>query len=361
VERLLAIWLPALATDDANGANLRLYAALLDELRALCPFVEPIRLGLFALPVRSPSRFFGGESAVLDAVRSVCEHETGLSPWLGIADGLFAAEAAARLHLVVPVGASRQFVRGLPLETLGRPDLATVGRRLGLHTVGAFADLPTARVAERFNRHALHVHAVAQGSEGEIRGQRDDHLLKRLRTLRGDEVVTSVQAGFFGEHRERDQRASAAARRVAQRLGPEGVMCAHVRGGRGPQDRVVLVPYGAPSPSSAASATAPWPGQLPAPTPTTTLRSPVAVTLLDDRECPVRVDAHGLLRSEPAMLVFSSGVRRSLGWFAGPWPQIERWWSTRRRRAYVQVVSDTDEAFLLYVEASAWWLAGVYD
>ena len=41
------------------------------------------------------------------------------------------------------------------MEVLGRKDLATTCQRLGLHTVGAFADLDPARVGERFNRHAL--------------------------------------------------------------------------------------------------------------------------------------------------------------------------------------------------------------
>jgi protein ImuB len=48
-------------------------------------------------------------------------------------------------------------------------------------------------------------------------------------------------------------------------------------------------------------------------------------------------------------------------WFAGPWPLVERWWASGRRRAHVQVLLDSGEAMLLSAEAGRWWLVGIYD
>jgi hypothetical protein len=39
----------------------------------------------------------------------------------------------------------------------------------------------------------------------------------------------------------------------------------------------------------------------------------------------------------------------------------ERWWSTGRRRAHLQVLLDDGLAVLLRAERSEWWLAGIYD
>ncbi len=77
MERLLAVWVPVLGDESPDGATLRTYLALLDALSVLCPFTEPVRLGLYCLPVRGPSRFFGGEGAVLDAVATTVHRRRG--------------------------------------------------------------------------------------------------------------------------------------------------------------------------------------------------------------------------------------------------------------------------------------------
>ncbi len=79
-------------------------------------------------------------------------------------------------------GATESFRRSLPLSALGRKDVATTCQRLGLHTVGSFADLDIARVGERFNKHALVLHHVARGELFELAEQRDRKLAKRLRS-----------------------------------------------------------------------------------------------------------------------------------------------------------------------------------
>jgi nucleotidyltransferase/DNA polymerase involved in DNA repair len=358
-ERLLAVWVEALGEESPDGSTLREHAALLDALTILCPFTESIRLGLLVLPLRGPSRFFGGEGAVLDAVRQSVRDVTGHEPLLGVADGLFCAEVAARRGLVLASGATDLFRRSLPLSVLGRKDVATTCQRLGLHTVGSFADLDAARVAERFNGHALTLHRVARGESAELDGQRDLKLARRLGQLRGEDGVGDEQLGFFGQRGAGDLRAEAAAHRVRRRLGVDAVVVAALRGGRVPEDRATLVPWG--SPSSKVRDGAPWPGQMRAPSPATTLAHPVAVQLRDGEDHQIVMEPRGFLSEPPGALLFSSQLRRDVVWHAGPWPLVERWWSLNRRRAHLQVLLATGEALLLTAEASRWWLVGIYD
>ncbi len=354
----MALWTPLLAEEGERGENARTFLAMLDEITAMCPFADPVRFGLVVLPIRGPSRFFGGEQIVLEHVRTTAERASA-RVHLGVADGLFAAVAAARRDVVVAHDASETFRRSLPISALQRRELATVARRLGLHTVGSFADVPSARVAERFGRDALHVHRVARGEEAELRGVRDLRLATRLAALRGPSGDDEVQSGFFGDHLGADRRAAAVAHRVRQRLGPASVVTAALRGGRTPSERATLVPWGAPGPPTRETRE-PWPGRIPAPSPATSFAHPIALTLLDASNVPVRVDPRGLLSAPVAEVLFERGVARSVQWTAGPWPTLERWWSSRRRRAYLQVLTG-HEALLLYAESSRWWLAGIYD
>jgi nucleotidyltransferase/DNA polymerase involved in DNA repair len=359
MEQLLVVWVESLALEQPDGSTLRATLALLDSLDALCPFSEVVRLGLYALPLRGPSRFFGGDEAVMRLVRECVLDVVGTEPKLGVAEGLFCAELAAQRELVVPLGSSDAFRRAQPLEVLGRKDLTTTCQRLGLNTVGAFADLDPARVGERFNRHALYLHRVARGELSEMEGQRDPRLARRLAQLRGEEEFFEEQQGFFGQRGAGDDRADAAAHRVRRRLGAEAVVVASLRGGRGPEDRATLVPWG--SPQANVRDLAPWPGQLAAPSPATTLAHPVPLQLRDAANRPVVLNTRGTLSAEPAAVIFSSPLRREIIWHAGPWPLVERWWSRHRRRAHLQMVLASGEALLVVAESSRWWLVGIYD
>jgi len=359
VEQLLAIWVERLSLEQPDGSTLRDTLALFDALDALCPFTEVVRLGLYVLPLRGPSRFLGGDDAVLRAVRQVVLDVAGAPPKLGVAEGLFCAELAAHCELVVPLGGSDAFRRAQPLDVLGRKDLTTTCQRLGLYTLGAFADLEPARVAERFNQHALMLHRVARGELAELEGQRDVCLARRLARLRGGDGRLEEQSGFFGQRGAADDRAEAAAHRVRRRLGPQAIVVASLRGGRSPEDRAALVPWG--SPLANVRDTAPWPGQLAAPSPATTLAHPVPLQLRDGANRAVTLSARGALSGEPAHVLFSSPLCREVVWYAGPWPLVERWWSRRRRRAHLQLVLATGEALLAVAESSRWWLVGIYD
>lgn len=293
------------------------------------------------------------------AVRHNVISVTNTPPDLGVAEGLFCAEAALNAGCIVPAGDGDRFRRSLPIEALERTDVATTCRRLGISTVGLFADLPPARVAERFPVAVRQVHLVARGELSELPHQRDRRLATQLRRARGDEEITEEQLGFFGQRSAADDRASVVAHRVRQRLGPDAVVVARVRGGRSPDDRAVLVPWGAPE--SRGADTAPWPGRLCGPAPTTTFRRPVAIYLRDATGLPLVVGARGSLSATPQTVDFGRGQTRAVAWYAGPWPLVEQWWATPRRRAQLQIVTEGGEAYLLSFENAQWWLVGVYD
>ena len=69
----------------------------------------------------------------------------------------------------------------------------------------------------------------------------------------------------------------------------------------------------------------------------------------------------GLLTARPARLSVDGGPWQELVRWAGPWPATERWWSGRRRRARLQVVTGSGTAALLVAEREQWWLEAVYD
>ncbi|MFC6935836.1 hypothetical protein ACFQHO_39820 [Actinomadura yumaensis] len=77
---------------DAEG---RLFERVVEAVAELVPKVEVVRPGLCAIPVRGAARFYGGEEALRVLVQDAVV-EAGFDCGSGIADGLFAAELAAR-------------------------------------------------------------------------------------------------------------------------------------------------------------------------------------------------------------------------------------------------------------------------
>ncbi|MFD0683415.1 DNA polymerase Y family protein [Actinomadura fibrosa] len=149
---------------DAEG---RLFEAVVAAVAALTPRVEVVRPGLCAIPARGPARFHGGEEALRVLVQDMVV-EAGHDCGAGVADGLFAAELAARAGeggVVVPEGGAAAFLAPYPLSVLDRPELADLLRRLGVRTLGAFAELPSGHVAGRFGADGALAHRLARGEE----------------------------------------------------------------------------------------------------------------------------------------------------------------------------------------------------
>jgi len=204
------------------------------------------------------------------------------------------------------------------------------------------------------------------------RGQRPSSGITVLHLV-PEEVVggQALQRGLWGETGEADERAGRALVRVQGLLGPDAVLTGAPGGGRGPADRVHLVPWGDEHPP--VDADAPWPGHLPAPSPSRVLFVPVPAEVLDDTGRPVGVSGRAVLTGTPhRVAVDGRAPRRVLSW-AGPWPVTERWWDPDggRRCARVQAVLDVEPgprggagqqlAVLLACEAGRWRVEGIYE
>jgi len=359
VERLAVIEVASWRRDDPEGNVARHHDRVLRGLAQWCPYVEMIAFGVIAFPTRGPSRYLGGEAAMLSDLHVLLDELAVPTPRVGISDGLFAAMAAARRGVVVPHEQAEFFRRQLPVEELGDSRFADLARRLGLHRVGDVADLPRERVTERFTREVLHRYAVARGERDDLPAVRDPHAARRLREVRGEEEAATGQMSFFGDKTDLDRRAAAVALRVTRRLDAHAVWVATRGAGRDPFTAGWCRPFTAPLPPPVSDA--PWPGHLPGPAPAVILRHPVEVRLADEHGEAVTVTSRGFFSRPPRLMTVGRGPSRQIVSAAGPWPEESRWWSQLRRRAHVQVISEGNCAWWLMAEQHRWWLAGIYD
>lgn len=193
-------------------------------------------------------------------------------------------------------------------------------------------------------------------------GARPTGGISRLRLV-PDQVVPDDgrQLGFWGGLKEADERAARGVARLQGLFGPDAVAVPERRGGRGPGERVGLVPaHGVRLGTEVVSddADRPWPGHLPAPSPAVVHPEPVTVDLVDIDGRPVRVSGRGLLVGTPARV----GRDEVVGW-AGPWPCEERWWdpAAARRQARLQVVLASGSAYLLCLYDGRWRIEATFD
>jgi len=144
------------------AAEARAFEPVLAAIESVALGVEVDRPGLAMIGIRGPTRYFGGEAAVLHAlVRAIAEHTDDVL--IGVADGAFAAEQAARRGILVPGGKSAEFLAELPIGTLADAVLVDLLKRLGIRTLGAFAALPVADAQARFGPDGAWAHRQAAG------------------------------------------------------------------------------------------------------------------------------------------------------------------------------------------------------
>jgi protein ImuB len=174
---------------------------------------------------------------------------------------------------------------------------------------------------------------------------------------------TGRQLELWGRPRTDDERVSRVLARVQGLLGPEEVVRPLLAGGRGPAERVLLVPFGDPAPTHPENVAQPWPGQLPCPNPTVVPLEPHPAEVFDGEGRHVGVDGRGTPSGVPATLAVQGQPPSAIVAWAGPWPIDEQWWDTaaRRRRARLQVVTEDGEASLLALDRGRWVVEGSYD
>lgn len=456
-----------LAVADADR-DARFFEPMIAAVDNLVPGAEVLRPGLLALAVTGAARYFGGEQAAAERLADAVS-AAGSECQVGIADQLVTAVYAARHAVLVPPGKDAQFLAPLSVRELAaepslcrpqRADLVDLLWRMGIRTIGAFAELPRQDIASRFDDDAVQAHRDARAEpqrppagrvvsaelgvelacdppidrvdtaafagrtlaarlhhqlyasgvacsrlaihavtvEGQelsrvwrcaeplteeatadrVRWQLDGWLARRgnagldgpIAVLRLEPVEVmddgALQLTLWGASGAAErQRARRALTRVQDLLGEESVQVGVVSGGRGPGERITLVPFGDDLvPRS--DPDAPWPGRLPDPAPAVLCDEPVE--LLDMDDAPVTVTGRGMFSGEPARVRRGTG-RWELSWWAGPWPVDERWWensgpTTVSMAARAQVLLEGKgggQALLLHFRRQRWYVEGVYE
>ena len=152
-----------------GGLDSRTFETVIASIEELMPGVQLIRPGIAAIRSRGPARYYGGEKPAGLALVQLLDGLGIPGARVGIADGPFTAEQAARTATttsrvrVVPPGESDRFLAELPVSLLENPVLITLLRRLGITSLGQFAALPPEDVLGRFGPDGAHLHALAGG------------------------------------------------------------------------------------------------------------------------------------------------------------------------------------------------------
>ena len=206
--------------DRDEDAEARIFEPVVAALETIAPGVEITRPGLAAISVRGPLRYFGSELAVLaelaGSVGALPGTLAAIDMLIGIADGPFAAEQAARRGLVVEPGRSASFLASLPIGVLDDDELVSLLVRLGVRTLGDFAALTPSDVLARFGTAGHWLHRQA--------GARDDRPL----AARQPPHELTVTVDFDPPLERVDQVAFSARASVGQfvdRLAAHGLAC----------------------------------------------------------------------------------------------------------------------------------------
>jgi protein ImuB len=151
----------------------RTFEPVTTAVEAIMPGVQVVRPGLCAIRAKGPSRYYGSESEAARVVFRTLAAMGLTDVRIGIADGPFAAEQAAKATdqldddveqlVVIPAGRSAWFLGSYPLEILEQPKLTVLLKRLGIRSLGDFAALRASDVRNRFGIEGALAHRQASG------------------------------------------------------------------------------------------------------------------------------------------------------------------------------------------------------
>jgi protein ImuB len=209
--------------DHSLERDIRAFESILSTIEDTTSAVTPIRPGLCALSV--PSRYYGGER---EAAAVIAEQLVAAGVWecrIGIADGIFTAEQAARQAApqdccVIPTGGSARFLADLPIMVLEDLELVSLLRRLGIRTLGDFAALPARDVLTRFGSQGALIHRLAGGSDSRIAAARRPPL-DLQQSVSFDPPLETVEPVAFSSRQT--------AERLIAELARHGLVCSEIR------------------------------------------------------------------------------------------------------------------------------------
>ena len=217
------------------------------------------------------------------------------------------------------------------------------------------------------HRFVTHAARTQGGTEGEDdTGDGDAPLSVGVCELSIDPIETTSTALRGLWDAKEDHAAHAALARVQTMVGPDRVCTPVLQGGRGPGDRIALVPVGESAPELPSSTYA-WPGQFPAPIPVSTCveRGPCTahpaggVCLLDENGDGIFVTGRSCLSAQPARVAWGNKQYDVTGW-AGPWPVDDHWWAEGHRFARLQITTNQPSGLLLICRGQTWRIEGAY-
>lgn len=216
------------------------------------PLIEIVRPGLCQLAIRGPSRYFGGDEAVVEQIRAAVA-ALDVAVRIGVADGPFAAALAARSGLaaeqgscIVQPGGSPEFLGEHPVSSLisagaerlgdarahrraGRaglthPDevseLVDLFQRLGLSTLGSVATIDRTDMLARFGVVGVTAHRLCCGDD-EAPLEPTPIPPDLMATVELDPPIDRVEAAAFV--------AKGLAEELHERLAYHGLACTRVR------------------------------------------------------------------------------------------------------------------------------------
>lgn len=176
--------MPALELVDYDPAlDNRMFEPVIEAMEQLVPAVQVLRPGVCAVRIRGVARFYGGERPAGLFLCGVANEAGARGARIGIADGVFTAEQAARGTsaadplAIVAEGGSAAFLDPLSIGLLDDRQLAasaagsdevgivTLLRRLGILTLGDLARLGVDDVFSRFGALGSRMHALAGGRD----------------------------------------------------------------------------------------------------------------------------------------------------------------------------------------------------
>lgn len=183
--------------------DVRSFEPVVRQIEQAVPGLQVIRPGTVAMRARGPVRYYGSEEAAARALLETVTASDVPGACIGIADGPFAAEQAARVAgwgaragnagpggagpggadpgvdapggpggsstaervQIVEPGASAVFLAPFPVSLVVDARTATLLTRLGIRTLGEFAALSIDDVRRRFGASGVFAHARATGNE----------------------------------------------------------------------------------------------------------------------------------------------------------------------------------------------------
>lgn len=316
-----------------------------------------------ALPEDRVLARFGGEGAAAHRTARGVEARP-LAAQAGGDDHAVAYAFEPAEHLVEPV----TFVAKAVAEQLHQ-QLAAAG--VVCARLDAGIELADGRTLNRLFRHEgrLSALAVAERVRGVLQAWAEagaldaggEHGIVRL-VLRPEQLsaATGRQGALFGE-RDTPEEVERAAARVQAMLGHRSVVRVELGGGRGPAERVRLVPFGDLDTGKRPPA-GPWPGRLPAPHPATVYPAWLPAQLTDADGVPVTCSGRLALSAPPSRVAVEGHGEAAIAGWAGPWPALEQWWDRdhARRIARMQIAATDGRAWLLVIEHGRWWAEAHY-